>query len=179
MKLPILKYDNPVLRRRALPIAEITPQIIQLAHDMIETMSASNGVGLAAVQVGHLVRMFVLRDELEDSDEDDAFAAPEVFINPHLSKPSEEKEESLEGCLSLPHLQLEIMRPQSISIRYQNLKGEWIEERLENLRARIAMHENDHLNGTLIIDRIDRKKRSQIEPRLRKIAAGRTYTKTT
>jgi peptide deformylase len=169
MKLPLCYYNNAVLRKMALPIEGISLEILKLAQDMVDTMVAANGVGLAAPQVGKLVRLFVIRDEVLAADGTVTLGAPEVMINPSLSKPSTEKVFMLEGCLSLPALYMEVMRPKTIHIRYQNLKGEWVEETLDNFRARVAMHENDHLNGVLIIDRVDRSERKKLEPRLAEI----------
>ena len=90
-----------------------------------------------------------------------------MIINPVLSSPSSEMASMLEGCMSLPGLHVEVVRPQKIHIRYQNIKGEFIEEDLEDFRARMFMHENDHLNGVLHIDRMDPKERKEIEPVLR------------
>lgn len=164
-KLELRRYDDPILRKKAAPVDEITPEIIRLAEDMIETMLASNGVGLAGPQVGQLLRIFIIRDEKID-DGDYVLGAPEVIINPTLSNPSEEKVSMVEGCLSLPGLYVEVIRPKKIHIRYLNLKGEWIEEKLDEFRARVTMHENDHLNGVLTIDRIDKRKRKMVEPNL-------------
>ncbi len=165
-KLEIRKYDDPVLRKKAVLIDAITPEIERLANDMIETMIASKGVGLAGPQVGQLLRIFIIRDETMDSVGEYILGPPEVIINPTLSNPSEERVSMLEGCLSLPGLHLEVIRPQKMHVRYMNLKGEWIEEELDEFRARVTMHENDHLNGVLIIDRIDKRKRKMIEPNL-------------
>ena len=169
MKLEVVKYDAEILRKRALPVDEISPEIIQLAEDMIETMIDSNGVGLAAPQIGRSLRMFILRDEKEQEDGEMVLCDPEVIINPHLSKPSEEKTSMSERCLSLPGLSVEVMRPTFIHVRYQNLKGEWIESRFDSFRARVAMHENDHLNGVLIVDRLDRNSRKKVESQLQAI----------
>jgi len=92
-----------------------------------------------------------------------------VIINPVLSSPSEEKVSMLEGCMSLPDLHVEVVRPKSIHVSYQNLLGETIEEDLFDFRARMFMHENDHLNGVLHIDRMDPKERKQIEQLLREM----------
>lgn len=169
MLLKIVYYGNPLLRRKCKPIAQITDEIRKLAADMIETMIAHNGVGLAAPQVGRDVRIFVMREEIMKEEGDFEFSSPEVVINPTLSQPSLETQTGPEGCLSIPGLHLEIQRPQSITIRYQNLLGESKEEKLENFRARVFMHENDHLNGTLTIDRVSSDMRKKIDPILRKI----------
>ncbi len=169
MKLNVCYYGDPVLRAKAKPIEAITPEIEQLAHDMIETMIAYNGIGLAAPQIGRLVRMFVIREEMLASDGNYVLGAPEVIINPVISAPSKEAEVMLEGCLSLPKLHVEVVRPKKITIRYQNLKGDFIEETLDTFRGRMMMHENDHLNGVLTIDRMDPKERKKVEPFLRAI----------
>ena len=168
-KLLLRYFDDSVLRKKALPIEKIDSSISQLAEEMIETMIASKGVGLAAPQIGKLLRIFVMRDEIMDATGEFVLGEPEVIINPTLLNPSDEKVSMVEGCLSLPGLHVEVFRPQSIHIRYQNLKGETIEEELTNFRARVAMHENDHLNGVLIIDRISPRERKKIESHLQAI----------
>jgi len=169
MKLKIRYYGDPVLRTKAEPIAEITPEIVQLAHEMVAAMVEYNGVGLAAPQVGRLVRLFVFRDEWLNESGQYELGHPQVVINPVLSAPSKEIETMLEGCLSLPNLHVPVPRPKKIHIRYQNLEGEWIEKDLEHFLARVNMHENDHLNGVLHIDRASPKDRKAIEPALLKI----------
>jgi peptide deformylase len=116
--------------------------------------------------VGRLLRIFIIREEMTNSAGEYVLGTPEVIINPILSNPSQEKVSMVEGCLSLPGLYLEVIRPKKIHIRYMNLKGEWLEEDLDAFRARVTMHENDHLNGVLTIDRVDKKKRKAIEPNL-------------
>jgi peptide deformylase len=169
MKLPIHYFGDPVLRARGEPIESITPEIIQLAHDMIETMIANNGVGLAGPQVGKKLRIYIFRDEWVDKDGKYQLGEPVVVINPVLSNPSKETETQLEGCLSLPGLHVEVERPLSLHIRYQNLKGEFVETTLKGFLARVNAHENDHLNGTLHIDRASPKEKKQMEPVLREI----------
>lgn len=168
--MPVLNlrhYDDQILRIKAKPIEKITPEIIQLANDMIETMISANGVGLAGPQVGKLLRIFIIRDEkLVEGDEDTALGEPEVIINPTLSNFGKEKSSMLEGCLSLPGLHLDVIRPTELDIRYQNLKGEWIEERLKDFRARVIMHEFDHLEGLMIIHRITKNEQKKIESQL-------------
>lgn len=169
MKLPVYYYGHPVLRKKAEVIEAITPEIVQLAHDLIETMIHYNGIGLAGPQVGKSLRIFVIREEFLSADDNYTLGPPEVIINPVISAPSEEKESMLEGCLSLPRLHIEVTRPQKITVRYQNLEGKFIEEHLDTFRGRMMMHENDHLNGVLTIDRMDPKERKKIEPFLRAI----------
>ncbi|HLB52143.1 MAG TPA: peptide deformylase [Chlamydiales bacterium] len=169
MKLPLHYYGDPILRARCEEIEKITPDIVQLAEDMIETMITYNGVGIAAPQIGKLLRIYIFRNEWQNDKEEFELGPPQVVINPILSSPSKEKEEMVEGCLSLPGVQVNVRRPQKIHIRYQNLHGGYVEMDLEGFAARVNMHENDHLNGVLHIDRSDPKDRSQIEAMLRKM----------
>lgn len=169
MKLPLRYLGHIDLRTKAKPVEKITPEIIQLAEDMVESMVAYNGVGLAAPQVGKLLRIFVRRDEVLLEDGRYSLGAPEVIINPILSNPSKETSVMLEGCLSVPGVHVEVERPIQIHLRYQNLKGQWIEEEVKDFLARVTMHENDHLNGVLHIDRIHPKEKARIEPFLREI----------
>lgn len=169
MKLPIRYYGDPILRLKAKPVEKITPEIIQLTQDMIETMIFNNGVGLAAPQIGLSIRLYVCRDEIKNFEGDYTLGEPKVMVNPVLSNPSLETTIQVEGCLSIPGLHLDVERPKKIHIRYQNLRGEIVEEELTNYFARVNMHENDHLNGTLHIDRTSPQERKDAEPILRQI----------
>lgn len=169
MKLSIRYYGDPILRTKAKAIEEITPEIIQLVHDMIAAMVEYNGVGLAAPQVGKLLRIYVFRDEWLNENGQYELGHPQVVINPVLTSPSKDTETMLEGCLSLPNLHVKVTRPKKIHISYQNLKGEIIEQELEGFLARVNMHENDHLNGVLHIDRAEPKDRKTIEAGLQKL----------
>lgn len=170
MKLQIRYYGHPDLRIKAKPVKEITSQIVKAAEDMIETMvSFDNAIGFAGTQLGVPLRIFVIREEKFLADNKYYFAEPEVIINPNLSNPSKETATMVEGCMSIPGFHSEIVRPKSIHVKYQNLKGELIEEELSEFRARMFMHENDHLNGVLIIDRLNKEERKKAEPILRAI----------
>jgi len=169
MILPLCYYDDPVLRKKAQLIERITPEIEQLASDLIETMIHANGVGIAAPQVGKLLRIFIIRDEFLRPDGTCDFGQPEVMINPVLSQPSAQTALMSEGCLSIPGIHADVTRPSAIQIRYQKLSGEWAEEKVSGFRARVIMHENDHLNGVLFIDRLSPDLRSKLEPQLRTI----------
>lgn len=173
--LKICYYGDPILRMKAQPIDEVTPEIVELAYAMVEAMVEYNGVGLAGPQVGKLLRIYVFRDEWLNEKGHYELGHPQVVINPTLSSPSKETEEMLEGCLSIPGIRVKVVRPKKLHIRYQNLKGEWIERDIEGFLARLNMHENDHLNGTLHIDRASRKDRKMIEPALQ--AIKQKYTK--
>ena len=169
MNLPLRYYGHPDLRAKASPIQEITPEIVKLAQNMIETMIQSNGVGLAGPQVGRRLRIFIRRFEGLNESGEYYLGEPEVIINPILSSPSKETVEMMEGCLSIPGIHVQVVRPKSIHLRYQNLKGEWIDEELNEFMARVTMHENDHLNGVLHIDRADPKEKARFDSQLRAI----------
>ncbi|PIS02983.1 MAG: peptide deformylase [Chlamydiae bacterium CG10_big_fil_rev_8_21_14_0_10_42_34] len=166
--LPIRYYGHPDLRVKAKPVEKITPEIIKICESMLAKMiSLDNCIGFAGPQLGILLRIFVIREEIFLPDDKYALGDPEVIINPVLSSPSKELESMAEGCMSLPGLHVDVVRPKSIHVRYQNLKGEFVEEDLTDFRARMFMHENDHLNGVLHIDRMDPKERKKIEKILR------------
>ncbi len=167
-KLQLRYYGNPDLRVKAQPVEALTPEVLQICQEMLERMlSLDNCIGFAGPQLGIFLRIFVMREEKFLPNDRYYFGEPEVIINPVLSNPSTETVSMQEGCMSLPGLHVEVVRPKSIHVRYQNLKGEWIEEDLTEFRARMFMHENDHLNGVLHIDRMDPKERKKLEPLLR------------
>lgn len=167
-KLEIRYYGHPDLRAKAKPIEEVTPEIAQICQEMLHKMlSLDNCIGFAGPQLGIILRIFVIREEKFLPDNKYYFGEPEVIINPVLTNPSKETVSMLEGCMSLPGLHVPVTRPKKIHVRYQNIKGEFIEEDLDDFRARMFMHENDHLNGVLHVDRMDPKERKQIEPTLR------------
>lgn len=166
--LQLLFYNDPVLRRRAQEIGEITDEIRQLAADLLATCRNHKGIGLAAPQVGRSVRMFLI--DLSDSDVDDgSIKEPLILINPHLSNPSAEVWIHEEGCLSIPGPYEDVVRPRSIFVSAIGIDGKPIEREFSGWEARVVMHENDHINGVLFIDRIDPKTRKKIEPELRAI----------
>ena len=174
MLLDIHYYGDPILRRHCEPIVEITDAIICLVNDMIETMDKSNGIGLAAPQVGFPIRLFVLRNYVFNEDEKWTFSEPIVFINPKISIVGNGLVSDTEGCLSLPGIRLEITRPDKITVEATGLDGKVFYETLDDYNARVRMHENDHINGVLFIDRADLNARKKIEPELR--ALKQKYT---
>jgi peptide deformylase len=169
MKLNLRYYGDPILREKAKPIQEITEEIRQLAHNMIETMLSLNGIGLAATQVGVLLRLFVSNVDYEDEQGEIHFCEPKVYINPVLSNPSHVVAERSEGCLSIPKLYVPVSRPLAITIEWQDLEGNLFKREVSHFLARNLMHETDHLNGVLTIDRLKGKRRTEVEPFLRRI----------
>ncbi len=162
-KLNVKVYPDPILRRKALPIVKVGKEEQKLAYDMIETMRASDGVGLAGPQVGIGKRIIVVEDVDEDS-------SALVLINPRIVK-KKGRSHFCEGCLSMPGIMNDVTRPSSVIVGALNLDGETIKIDAKGLLARILQHEIDHLDGMLFIDRINFLKRRQIT---RKISAPKT-----
>lgn len=164
MLLKLRYYGDPFLRKHCREIHEVNDEIRQLAKDMIETMHSVNGVGLAAPQVGVDLRMFV-----SALSEDGHLTAPEVFINPKIIEVSEEGWVETEGCISIPGVYEEFERPTWVTMEAMNLEGKTFQRTGKSWRGRNLLHENDHLNGVLTIDRVGKLRRRQLEPVLKRI----------
>jgi peptide deformylase len=152
----VLQFPDPRLKRVSEPIDQITDEIRALARDMCDVMYDEPGIGLAAMQVGQAVRMFVIDTEW---GEEDAERNASVILNPEILH----KDGTItweEGCLSVPDYTAEVDRAAQVTIRYMDLDGKEITEEAEGLRAVCLQHEYDHLDGILFIDRISRLKRS-------------------
>lgn len=138
-------FGDPVLRQVAEPVEKIDDDIKELTRDMIETLFANDGVGLAATQIGVLKRLFVLDTREQDQDE------PKVYINPVI-KNQKGSFEMEEGCLSFPDIRANVKRAESFDFEALDLDGEKIEFHADGLKARIILHEVDHLDGKLFVD---------------------------
>ena len=161
--LPILKYPDPILKKKSRPVLKIDPAIRQLIQDMAETMYAAPGVGLAAPQVGCSLRLAVV--DISPADQPKNLV---VLINPEVIATEGECSWE-EGCLSIPEYTQEVKRKKKIVVRYQDLQGENREIVGEDDLLSIALqHEIDHLDGILFIDRISRLKRELFRRKLRK-----------
>ena len=156
--LEIKEYGDPVLREKALPVEEVTPEILNLIKDMAETMYTASGVGLAASQVGVPKRIILV-----DGEEDGLI----VLINPMIVK-SEGEVVAEEGCLSVPDIYSQVKRSSKVTIKALNESGEPIKITKEGLIARALQHEIDHLNGILFIDKIGRMERQILLNKLKK-----------
>lgn len=183
--MPLLNiriYGDPVLRKQAEPITEITDSIRHLAADMGETMYTARGVGLAANQVGELKRIVVVDvDQVENEGKSSAGKRktnPErrnlvAYLNPEIIESGVEDGPQTEGCLSIPGLDGEVYRPLHIKVRYMDLEGRIHELTTGGLLARALQHEIDHLNGVMFVDRMEGEKRRLLAgqlSRLRQIA---------
>jgi peptide deformylase len=178
MKLTIRQYGDPVLRAKGQRVEKIDNRIRELAANMIETMHAANGVGLAAQQIGEPLQLTVLDvSEVEDRPSalklngehvDPKTAMPLVLVNPKVDV-GNEMESGTEGCLSFPEITGEIERAKSIIVRAQNLHGAPIEIEASGLLARAIQHEVDHLNGILFIDRMSSAAKVSLQSRLKRL----------
>ncbi len=167
--LPLVYYDDQILRKKADPVHEITLEIKKLVEEMVETMDACSGIGLAAAQVHYSIRIFVIRTPIEKEDGKFDLGDVKVFINPLLSSPSEENWKASEGCLSIPTIRKEVERPKEITVEYTALDGTRQRERFSGWAARVIMHENDHLNGVLFIDRLSVEDKLELKPILKQL----------
>jgi peptide deformylase len=178
MILPILQYGDPILRAKGQRIEEIEDRIRALAANMIETMHAAHGVGLAAQQIGEALQLTVLdisaaEDrpstlKLDGKDIDPNSAMPLVLINPEIELLGE-TEVGVEGCLSFPEVTGDIERSHSVTVRAQNLEGDTIEFEAGGFLARAIQHEGDHLHGILFIDRMGSAAKAALSSRLKRL----------
>lgn len=162
MERKVRTYPDPVLARKAVPVTEITDEIRTLAADMIETMYADKGIGLAAPQVGESVRLITIDLSGPEKRED-----PRVFVNPVLSN-LEGEVESEEGCLSVVGYRTTVTRAERLHLSATDLDGNPVEMDADDLMAICLQHEVDHLNGILFIDKISKLKRTLYERKLKK-----------
>jgi len=154
MNKEIIKYPNPVLKKKCQEIKEVTEEIRNLGQAMIESMTESQGLGIAAPQVGELKRIIAVHLVKERSSEEKSKELPQVFINPKIIKKSKKTVIDEEGCLSFPGLFLKIKRAEEVEVEALDKEGEKVQIKAEGLPARIFQHEIDHLDGVLFIDKI-------------------------
>jgi len=154
MVLKILKYPDPILRKKSKKVEEINEEIQKIFKDMIETLKNDQGLGLAAPQIGESKRIIVVHLIRERTPKEKASKEPQIFINPRITEKSKETEIDEEGCLSFPGLFLKIKRAKEVEVEALNIRGNQIKIKAEGLPARIFQHEIDHLDGVLFINRI-------------------------
>lgn len=176
--LQLQVYPAPVLRRKALPVEAVTDEVRAVAARMFEIMRSEEGIGLAAPQVGLPWRMFVAHvppgdDRSAESAPPTAMASPRVYINPRLTGPQGAPEPGEEGCLSLPDIRGDVMRPLTITITATDLDGREFTQTGAGLLARCWQHEVDHLDGVLILDRFTQLSRLKNRAAIRDLERGR------
>jgi peptide deformylase len=169
MKLSLAYYGESILRKKCERVNEINEELRQLVNDMVETMMAHDGIGIAAPQVHHSIALFIINVPIPT--ENGHWLPPKlrVFINPKIIAHSEELWGLEEGCLSIPTIYGTVHRPIKIKVEATDLDGNVFIEEFVGYEARAIMHENDHINGVLFIDRLHGKERKELELRLREI----------
>ena len=178
MNLPIAKYGDPVLRLKGRRVEKVDDHIRELAANMLETMHAANGVGLAAQQVGEALQLTVL-DVLQTEDRPSTLrlngreiellaAMPLILLDPTIAL-DHETDIGTEGCLSFPEITAEIERSVAVNVQAETLEGNPIEIEATGLLARALQHEVDHLNGILFIDRMSSVAKASLQSRLKRL----------
>ena len=160
---PIITLPDPLLRKISDPVERVDEAVVKLMDDMLETMYAAPGIGLAAVQIGVPKRIVVI-----DAAEDDAPPRPIAMANPELVALGSSTRVHEEGCLSIPDVRIDIERPETVTVRYIDRNGKQQELEADGLLATAIQHELDHLDGQLIIDFLSRLKRDMIIRKFKK-----------
>ena len=179
MVLPIVHYNDPVLRKKGVKVTTFDSALATLANDMIETMHAARGIGLAAQQIGQALMLCVV--DLSEADWDFNWQLdgarppldlimPMVIANPEVKKLPSPEILFEEGCLSFPKIRGDVPRPDAISVTFQDAQGVPHTLVCDGMLARCIQHENDHLNGVLFIDRMEKKVRSSIDRAVKELA---------
>lgn len=173
MTYPIVIYGHPVLRKIAADIEKDYPELQQLISDLFETMYKSEGLGLAAPQIGKSIRIFVIDGAPVAEDEPALADFKEVFINPHITEKTGEIKPMTEGCLSIPGLREEVNRESHIRIEYFDADWKFHDEVYDGYKARIIQHEYDHLDGILFTDKVNPLRKRLLKSKLTAISKGK------
>jgi peptide deformylase len=175
MIYPIVAYGNPVLKKEAEELPEGS-DLTQLIQDMYATMDHAQGVGLAAPQINQGVRLFVIDSTLMLDEEDEEKGIRRVFINPILLDEYGDSFGFEEGCLSIPEVRAEIIRPEKLTLEYYDENWNLKEEEFSGLTARVIQHEYDHLEGILFVDYLKGLKKRMIQSKLIDVSKGKVST---
>jgi peptide deformylase len=184
MILPIVAYGSPILRKVCQNITPEYPNLAKLLADMWETMYASNGVGLAAPQINRDVRIFLvdslqILENLDDNERDDYpgdDGIKQAFINAHIEDVAGDEWPYNEGCLSIPKIREDVMRPEEVTISWVNENFEPQRATFRGITARVIQHEYDHIEGKLFIDYLSSLKRKLLKGKLDDITKGKVRT---
>ena len=176
MILPIYIYGQPVLRKVAEDIPTDYPDLQQLIADMYETLDQSEGIGLAAPQIGKAIRVVVIDLDVLKDDMPQYKGFRHAFINPHILEFDDSKTDSVEeGCLSLPAIHEKVTRPTRIHVTWLDEELQPHDEWVEGYLARVMQHEFDHLDGKMFIDRVSPLRRQLISSKLKALTQGRYH----
>ncbi|MGQ1784690.1 MULTISPECIES: peptide deformylase [unclassified Saccharicrinis] len=173
MILPVTVYGHPVLRKVADEIDEDYEGLEKLIEDMWQTMHHSDGIGLAAPQIGKSIRLIVIDASPLSEEFPELEDFKRVLINPIIVETNDENCNESEGCLSLPGIREEVKRPNKIKIEYENENFELVEEELEGFAARVVQHEYDHVEGILFVDHLSPLKKRLLKGKLTAISKGK------
>jgi peptide deformylase len=165
--LPIVRFPDSRLRQTSAPVKDIDDDVRRVVADMTDSMYAQNGAGLAAIQIGVPLRIFIVDSQVAGGSEQDP---PKVFINPEIVEISSEAQTGDEGCLSFPNIFVPVKRGMRARVKATDLEGNVFEAEGAELYARAMQHETDHLNGRLLIDQVGPVKRELIKRKLRRDA---------
>ena len=168
--LPIVEVPDQRLRAACPPVPAVDDAVRTLAADMLDSMYAAEGIGLAAPQVGVLARVVVIDLQQREGEDAEPRRTPRAFVNPELLWVSDERSTYNEGCLSIPDQSAEVERPARCRVRWLDLDGGAREEEFDGLMSTCMQHEIDHLDGILFIDHLSRLKRDMV---LKKLAKAR------
>ena len=172
MKLPVIAFGDPILRKMASDIDAEYPELKDLIANMFDTMYGARGVGLAAPQVGRSIRLFII-DATPYADDDPALSNfKKVFLNAHVVEEKGEKWAFNEGCLSIPDIREDISRQDTVTLSYYDENWQHHEETFTGLAARIIQHEYDHIEGKLFTDKLSPLRRAMLKSRLDAISKG-------
>jgi len=160
-------WPDPVLAQVCEPVGAVNQHVRALADDMLETMYAAKGRGLAAPQVGVPLRLFVMDCGWKEGDR-----APQVMVNPEIVEASAERAAGLEGCLSIPGITAEVERAAEVTMRWTGLDGSLFAGRFSGFEAIAAQHERDHLDGIVTLDRVSPEVRARLETEYRACRSG-------
>lgn len=175
MIYPVTVYGDPMLRKKAEPISKEFPNLKEFVQNMFDTMYNSDGVGLAAPQVGYAIRLFVI-DSTTD-DEEELPGIKKAFINPEILEKTGDEWVMNEGCLSLPEIREDIARPETVKIKYHDEDfNEYIEE-FSGFTSRVIQHEYDHLEGIMFVDYLNPLKKRILKGKLSAISKGKVIPK--
>jgi peptide deformylase len=163
---PVVVWPDDRLRQPSVAIEAVDDSVRQLYQDLVDSMYAENGLGIAALQLGDNRRMFIVEPKLAGRPETDP---PVAFINPEIIATSDEQQDSEEGCLSFPDIYVKVKRPLRAKVRAMGIDGELFECEGEGLLARCLLHEYDHLTGKLLVDFVGPLKRTMIKKKLTKL----------
>ena len=176
MIYPVTVYGDPVLRKVAQPVEKNFENLNKFLENMWETMYHSDGIGLAAPQVGKSIRIFVIDASIAADEEPELANFKKAFINPEILEFKGEKWAMNEGCLSLPEIREDISRPERVKIKYVDENFEEHTEEYDGFAARVIQHEYDHLEGKLFVDYLNPLKKRLLKSKLTAISKGKVNT---